>query len=112
MASVVDTLVETFAVLKDNYQKQTKKRTKLIDLFILFNLTLAALQLVYMKIAGSFPFNAFLAAFFGSVGTATLTACLRMQVENKNSGKTEERAYVEYLICCLILFLVAFNYLG
>ncbi|CAG9327738.1 unnamed protein product [Blepharisma stoltei] len=66
-----------------------------------------------MKIAGSFPFNAFLSAFFCSIGTAVLAACLclRMQLENKSSGKTEEKVYVEYMLYCLILYLVSFLFI-
>ncbi|CAG9327137.1 unnamed protein product [Blepharisma stoltei] len=111
-SSVISSLVESFGILKEKYTKETKKRTKLVDLFIGFNLVLATIQYIYMKVAGSFPFNAFLSAFFCSIGTAVLTVCLRMQVENKSAGKSEEKAYVEYMFCCLILYLVSFNYLG
>ena len=82
-----------------------------IDLFIVFNLSLALVQYVYMKVAGDFPYNAFLAGFFCTLGTATLSACLRMAIESK-SEKSEEKAFIEYMALCLLLYLVSLNYLG
>lgn len=94
------------------YQESTKPRTQLMDLFIVYCFLLSLIQFLYMKLAGSFPFNACLAGFFCSLGVATLTICLRTQITNKDVKKSEERVYIEYLFCCLILFLVVFNYLG
>lgn len=102
---------ETKAILLKEYSKNTKTRTKLIDLFLVFNVVLSVIQLVYEKLVSDYPFNSFLAGFFCTTGIATLTACLRTQVEYQNT-RTEERAYFEYLVCCLILYLVVFNYLG
>ena len=103
---------ETAGILSKNYSQKTSTRTMLIDLFIVYNVILTVIQLVYEKLISDYPFNSFLAGFFCTLGMATLTACLRTQVEYSTSNKTEERAYFEYLVCCLILYLVVFNYLG
>ena len=108
----MEVIKETYKVLYANYLKTTSQRTKLIDLFIAFNLALAVLQVVYMKVAGSFPYNAFLAGFFCTLGTATLSSCLRMSIESKKAEKSEEKAFIEYMVLCLLLYLVVLNYLG
>jgi len=106
----METLKETTSILTKSYNKTASKRVKLTDLFIAFNLLLALIQYAYVKVAGNYPYNAFLSGLFCNLGTATLTGCLRMQVAAKT--KTEERAYAEYLFCILILYLLVFNYLG
>ena len=108
----MEVLKETVKILHANYEKNTSKRTKLIDLFIVFNLLLSFLQYFYMKVAGNYPYNAFLAGFFCTLGTATLSSCLRMTIENKKSEKSEERAFIEYMALCFLLYLVSLNYLG
>jgi oligosaccharyltransferase complex subunit epsilon len=108
----MEVLRDTAQALYSNYQKSTSNRTKLIDLFIIFNLALAAIQYFYMKIAGNFPYNAFLAGFFCTLGTATLSSCLRMTIETKKANTSEEKAFIEYMALCLLLYLVVLNYLG
>jgi oligosaccharyltransferase complex subunit epsilon len=78
------------------------------DCYVVFCLVLAALQFTYMKVAGDFPYNSFLAGFFCSIGMATLTACLRLQLESKRAHSV----YSEYMWCSFLLLLVSFNYLG
>ena len=107
----MEVIKDTVKILRANYEKNTSKRTKLIDVFIVFNLVLSLLQYFYMKIAGSFPYNAFLAGFYCTLGTATLSSCLRMRIESK-SEKAEEKAFIEYMVLCLLLYLVVLNYLG
>ena len=108
----MESVKEIVKILRANYSKSTSSRTKLIDLFISFNLVLSIVQYLYMKLAGNFPYNAFLAGFFCTLGTATLTSCLRMSIESKKSEKSEEKAFIEYMALCLMLYLVVFNYLG
>jgi oligosaccharyltransferase complex subunit epsilon len=71
--------METITKIYDEYATQTPKKLQLADRLIVFCLILSALQFVYMKIAGNFPFNAFLAGFYCTLGTATFTICLRMK---------------------------------
>ena len=62
------------------YNKSTPKKQKLIDGFIVFNIILSLIQLAYEKLVTDYPFNSFLAGFFCTMGTASLTACLRVQL--------------------------------
>lgn len=94
------------------YRKETPARIQLLDLYIAFNLVLAALQFVYEKLSGSFPFNAFLSGFYCCVGTAALAIALRVHITDKEEHKSEERVIGEWLVCNLLLFLTVFNYLG
>lgn len=108
----MEVIKETLRILSVQYEKSTSKRTRLIDCFIAFNLILAVLQYVYMKVAGNFPYNAFLAGFYCTLGTATLSSCLRMKIEGEKSEKSDEKAFLEYMALCLLLYLVVLNYLG
>ena len=107
----MEVVKETVKILRANYSKSTSKRTRLIDIFIAFNLFLTVLQYLYMKVAGDFPYNSFLAGFFCTLGTATLSSCLRMRIES-NKEKSEEKAFLEYMGLCFLLYLVVLNYLG
>ncbi|KAK1943371.1 Dolichyl-diphosphooligosaccharide--protein glycosyltransferase subunit DAD1 [Phytophthora citrophthora] len=118
------------------YDKTTPKKIKLIDGFLAYVLATGILQFIYCMLVGNFPFNSFLAGFVCTVGVFVLAgACklylvmkivivtyifllcvvsLRMQINPENSfdGRTEQRAFADYLFCNIILFLVVFNFMG
>ncbi|CAA2994565.1 dolichyl-diphosphooligosaccharide--glycosyltransferase subunit DAD1 [Olea europaea subsp. europaea] len=62
----------------------TPTNLKIIDLYIMFAVVTAVIQVVYMAIVGSFPFNSFLSGVLSCVGTAVLAVCLRIQVNKEN----------------------------
>ncbi|XP_042458959.1 dolichyl-diphosphooligosaccharide--protein glycosyltransferase subunit DAD1-like isoform X2 [Zingiber officinale] len=62
----------------------TPTNLKIIDLYVVYAITTAVIQVVYMGIVGSFPFNSFLAGVLSCVGTAVLAVCLRIQVNKEN----------------------------
>eukprot|EP01023_Acetabularia_acetabulum_P042432 TRINITY_DN4191_c0_g2_i1.p1 TRINITY_DN4191_c0_g2~~TRINITY_DN4191_c0_g2_i1.p1 ORF type:complete len:117 (+),score=2.71 TRINITY_DN4191_c0_g2_i1:188-538(+) len=97
------------------YQK-IPSTLRLLDTFIVCAALTAALQFVYMFLFGSFPFNAFLAGFFGCLGFLVLTVCLRLQINPANSaefkGLTPEKAFADYVLCNCVLFLVVWSYIG
>ncbi|KAF5839050.1 dolichyl-diphosphooligosaccharide-protein glycosyltransferase subunit dad1, partial [Dunaliella salina] len=73
------------------------------------------LQLVYMLLVGTFPFNGFLAGFLSSLGFFTLTGCLRLQIDPANSKEmsvSPERAFADYCFANLVLHLTVWNYIG
>ncbi|MCO5590380.1 hypothetical protein L7F22_044350 [Adiantum nelumboides] len=93
----------------------TPTKLKIIDLYVVYALCTAFIQVIYMAIVGSFPFNAFLSGFLSSVGTAVLAVCLRMQVNPKNKEFKElplERAFADFVLANLVLHLVIMNFLG
>ncbi|SPN96984.1 related to apoptotic cell death regulator DAD1 [Cephalotrichum gorgonifer] len=96
-----------------HYNKTTPQRTKLIDLFMVYLLVVAAIQLIYCVVVGDYPFNAFLSGFISAIGQFVLTASLRVQTNttDKNEFPTisPERAFADYIFCSLILHFFVVN---
>ncbi|KAH6790696.1 Defender against death protein [Perilla frutescens var. hirtella] len=93
----------------------TPNNLKIIDLYILFALFTAVIQVGYMAVVGSFPFNSFLSGVLSCVGTAVLAVSLRIQVNKDNKEFKDlppERAFADFVLCNLVLHLVIMNFLG
>ncbi|PIA58713.1 hypothetical protein AQUCO_00500568v1 [Aquilegia coerulea] len=93
----------------------TPTNLKIIDLYVMFAILTALIQVVYMAIVGSFPFNSFLSGVLSCVGTAVLAVCLRIQVNKENKEFKDlppERAFADFVLCNLVLHLVIMNFLG
>uniref|UniRef100_A0A0D9W4D8 Dolichyl-diphosphooligosaccharide--protein glycosyltransferase subunit DAD1 n=1 Tax=Leersia perrieri TaxID=77586 RepID=A0A0D9W4D8_9ORYZ len=93
----------------------TPTNLKIIDLYVVFAVATALIQVVYMGIVGSFPFNSFLSGVLSCIGTAVLAVCLRIQVNKDNKefkDLTPERAFADFVLCNLVLHLVIMNFLG
>uniref|UniRef100_A0A0E0KPZ8 Dolichyl-diphosphooligosaccharide--protein glycosyltransferase subunit DAD1 n=1 Tax=Oryza punctata TaxID=4537 RepID=A0A0E0KPZ8_ORYPU len=78
-------------------------KSQIIDLYVVFAVATALIQVVYMGIVGSFPFNSF------------LSVCLRIQVNKDNKEFKDlppERAFADFVLCNLVLHLVIMNFLG
>eukprot|EP00897_Mesotaenium_endlicherianum_P004779 jgi/Mesen1/4329/ME000022S03621 len=111
IGSDMRSVVHTFYT---EYNK-TPLKLKAIDLLVLYALLTALVQFAYMALVGSFPFNAFLAGIFSCIGTAVLAVCLRMQVNKENKEFKDlppERAFADFVLACLVLYLVAMNFIG
>ncbi|XP_038973868.1 dolichyl-diphosphooligosaccharide--protein glycosyltransferase subunit DAD1-like isoform X2 [Phoenix dactylifera] len=97
-------------------RRQTLPRgPQIIDLYVVYAIVTAVIQVVYMGIVGSFPFNSFLSGVLSCVGTAVLAVCLRIQVNKENKEFKDlppERAYADFVLCNLVLHLVVMNFLG
>ncbi|KAJ5746513.1 hypothetical protein N7520_011695 [Penicillium odoratum] len=119
------------------YLANTAQRTLLLDAFMAFLVLVGGLQFVYCVLAGNYPFNAFLSGFSAAVGQFVLTASLRMQTSDSNSGKTSkpsskgknarfadedsegaddgishERAFADYIFGSLILHFFCINFIN
>ncbi|PQM36382.1 dolichyl-diphosphooligosaccharide--protein glycosyltransferase subunit DAD1 [Prunus yedoensis var. nudiflora] len=93
----------------------TPTTLKIIDLYVGFAVSTALIQVVYMAIVGSFPFNSFLSGVLSCTGTAVLAVCLRIQVNKENKEFKDlppERAFADFVLCNLVLHLVIMNFLG
>ncbi|KAL6543997.1 Dolichyl-diphosphooligosaccharide-protein glycosyltransferase subunit dad1 [Orobanche gracilis] len=93
----------------------TPTNLKIIDLYIVFAVVTALIQVVYMAIVGSFPFNSFLSGLLSCVGTAVLAVSLRIQVNKENKEFKDvppERSFADFVLCNLVLHLVIMNFLG
>ncbi|QDZ17677.1 subunit DAD1 of dolichyl-diphosphooligosaccharide--protein glycosyltransferase [Chloropicon primus] len=109
-------LKEIVQVFSREYSK-TPKLLKIVDCFILYALTVAALQFAYMNLFGSFPYNAFLGGFFCTLGFAVLTVCFRMQIDvTQTEGADKlgnlEKVFADYCVACVFLFFVSISYVG
>ncbi|KAL2585094.1 hypothetical protein AAZV13_14G167100 [Glycine max] len=88
---------------------------QIIDLYVIYAVFTAFIQVVYMALVGSFPFNSFLSGVLSCVGTAVLAVCLRIQVNKENKEFKDlapERAFADFVLCNLVLHLVIMNFLG
>ncbi|KAI8093418.1 DAD/Ost2 [Halteromyces radiatus] len=98
------------------YKKDTNISLKLIDVYLIYIMLSGILQFVYMMIAGTFPYNAFLAGFISTVGSFVLAVNLRIQTnsQNKDTFKTvsPERAFADFAFCSLLLHFFCINFLG
>ncbi|CEL92859.1 unnamed protein product [Vitrella brassicaformis CCMP3155] len=113
LSGFVSTLTDIAKSGFQQYKKVTPDRVKLLDLLVIFLGYTAVVQLLYCFIVGSFPFNSFLSGFICCVGSMTLTIGLRVQLMDPEEFKiTAERAFADYLVCNLVLFLTVINFLG
>uniref|UniRef100_A0A453SXW1 Dolichyl-diphosphooligosaccharide--protein glycosyltransferase subunit DAD1 n=1 Tax=Aegilops tauschii subsp. strangulata TaxID=200361 RepID=A0A453SXW1_AEGTS len=88
---------------------------QIIDLYVFFAMVTALVQVGYMGVVGSFPFNSFLSGVLSCIGTAVLAVCLRIQVNKDNKEFKDlppERAFADFVLCNLVLHLVIINFLG
>ncbi|CAA6655545.1 unnamed protein product [Spirodela intermedia] len=93
----------------------TPTKLKIIDIYVIFAILTALVQIVYMGVVGTFPFNSFLSGVLSCVGTAVLAVCLRIQVNKENKEFKDlppERAFADFVLCNLVLHLVIMNFLG
>ncbi|KAK9150311.1 hypothetical protein Syun_008620 [Stephania yunnanensis] len=105
---------DLFRALRSAYAA-TPTKLKIIDLYVVFAIFTALIQVVYMGIVGSFPFNSFLSGVLSCVGTAVLAVCLRIQVNKDNKEFKDlppERAFADFVLCNVVLHLVIMNFLG
>ena len=71
-------------------------------------------QFIYASLVGTFPFNAFLAAFFCCIGTFVLTLGLRMKLSEGGSGSSGSQVgeFGGYALAMCTLLLASWNYIG
>lgn len=111
---VLGTFKEVYNTFVAEYKK-TPQQIKIIDVFLLYTLLTAGAQVSYMLLVGSFPFNSFLAGLFCCLGFFVLTVCLRMQLDPSNKDFKDispERAFADYVLCNMVLFLGVWNFMG
>eukprot|EP00968_Pinguiococcus_pyrenoidosus_P011985 scaffold1014_cov260-Pinguiococcus_pyrenoidosus.AAC.10 len=87
----MDSMREIAAGFGSHYAKHTTTRMMLCDLLVAAALATVAIQAVYCMLFGSYPFNSFLAGFFGSLGVAVLTVSLRLQLGPSTEFKVRAR---------------------
>ncbi|KAK4530438.1 hypothetical protein CCYA_CCYA04G1295 [Cyanidiococcus yangmingshanensis] len=111
---------DVWKALAEGYKSRVPPELRLLDLYVILLGVILSLIAVYAALVGTYPFNALLAAGFCIVGSAILTVGLRVQLDarsrvdkrNRWEQNTLEYAYVGWLLCHLVLFLTATNFMG
>ncbi|KAI8070684.1 DAD/Ost2 [Gongronella butleri] len=98
------------------YKKDTPLSLKLIDVYLVYIMATGIAQFIYMLLAGTFPYNSFLAGFISTVGSFVLAVNLRIQTNAQNKDQfttvSPERAFADFAFCSLLLHFFCVNYLG
>lgn len=66
-----NTSLSLYSVLKnfyDDYLKNTPRKLKIIDVYILYIFLTGVIQFLYCCLVGTFPFNSFLSGFISTIG--------------------------------------------
>eukprot|EP01105_Mastigella_eilhardi_P005538 TRINITY_DN17224_c0_g1_i1.p2 TRINITY_DN17224_c0_g1~~TRINITY_DN17224_c0_g1_i1.p2 ORF type:complete len:111 (+),score=35.74 TRINITY_DN17224_c0_g1_i1:75-407(+) len=98
--------------LVERYTKETPTKVKLVDAFLAYMVATAAVVALYFAVVTTFPFNSFVSAFTSCVGCFVLTVCLRIQIYSGVFAISHERAFADFLLCCLVLHLFVMNFMG
>ena len=65
---------DIFKAFYTSYKSNNNWKFRLIDSYIVLNIYLIAIQLVYLILAGNFPKNSFLSGIICCIGTISLTS--------------------------------------
>ncbi|KAJ2161349.1 Dolichyl-diphosphooligosaccharide-protein glycosyltransferase subunit dad1 [Coemansia sp. RSA 552] len=106
---------EILGKLTRDYTASTPLRLRVIDAYMVFCMAVGLLQFVYCVLAGSFPYNAFLAGFGSAAACFVFAANLRIKTNPKNAGQfagSPEGAFAEFVFCHIVLHFVVANFLG
>ncbi|KAH7277467.1 hypothetical protein KP509_39G053000, partial [Ceratopteris richardii] len=113
MTSAAGNVKVLFSSLKSTYVA-TPMKLKIVNLYVFCTLCTAVIQVVFVALVGSFPFNGFLSGFLSGMGTIVQAVCLWMQVIPKNKEFKElslERAFADFVLTNLVLHLIIMNFL-
>ncbi|KAL2917838.1 oligosaccharyltransferase complex subunit epsilon [Polyrhizophydium stewartii] len=103
------------ARLVQSYLETTPQSLKLIDAYLVFVMATGIVQFVYVILAGTYPYNAFLSGFIASVGAFVLAANLRIQANPLNAAAfniSPERAFADFAFASVLLYAFALNFVG
>ncbi|KAA0053017.1 dolichyl-diphosphooligosaccharide--protein glycosyltransferase subunit DAD1 [Cucumis melo var. makuwa] len=94
----------------------TPTTLKIIDLYVIYAVFTALIQVAYMAIVGSFPFNSFLSGVLSCIGTAVLAGfgtrasfCRFRPVQLGSPFGDYQLPWLKYLILGSTSFLVSFG---
>merc|ERR1712212_1359434 len=99
-----------------DYVKNTPKKLKIIDAYLLYIFITGVIQFAYCLLVGTFPFNSFLSGFISCVGSFVLGVCIRLQSNPQNKTQFDsispERGFADFIFAHVILHLVVVNFIG
>lgn len=81
----------------EEYKKETPKKLKVIDAYLVYVFLTGVIQFVYCCLVGTFPFNSFLAGFISCVSCFVLGGKVKAWVEvNRFSLPRPNRIFTFY----------------
>eukprot|EP00474_Spongospora_subterranea_P010633 CRZ11091.1 hypothetical protein [Spongospora subterranea] len=105
--------------LVQDYWSTTPRRLQLIDAYLVYIVATGLVQALYCFLAGSFPFNSFLAGFLSCVASFVFGVSLRFQTSSpsqfridKSRSICDERAFADWVACNVLLHLVILTFIG
>jgi oligosaccharyltransferase complex subunit epsilon len=106
-------LVEILKGVKADYAKNTTPKLMLVDGLIVTSLLTAVVQVLYLVLVGSFPFNSFLSGFLACLGTYAFAVSLRMRLTaDEFKDVSSSQAFAEFTMCCLTMYFIVACFLG
>jgi oligosaccharyltransferase complex subunit epsilon len=80
-----------------NYMK-TPKKILMLDAYMVFVMLTGILQFVYMLLAGTYPYNSFLAGFIASVGSFVLVGNFLLIIfsQSENANRSQKFRFSFY----------------
>ncbi|OAJ35857.1 hypothetical protein BDEG_20090 [Batrachochytrium dendrobatidis JEL423] len=78
------TLSSILTTFEESYFSSTPQSIVLIDVYLAFVMLTGIIQFLYVVLAGTYPYNSFLAGFICSVGSFVLAVNLRIQAHPAN----------------------------
>jgi oligosaccharyltransferase complex subunit epsilon len=69
----METIREIVVKVQDEYKKNLTNKLLLVDALIAFSLVTAFVQVLYVVLVGTFPFNSFLSGFLCCIALFSLT---------------------------------------
>jgi len=116
MSSSQESIVTITQKFLGDYIAKTPQQLKIIDGYLTYILLTGIIQFVYVLLAGTFPFNSFLAGFISCVSSFVLGVNLRLQVNPENAKDFKsiapQRAFADFIFAHVILHLVVVNFMG
>ncbi|QLG70358.1 hypothetical protein HG535_0A02970 [Zygotorulaspora mrakii] len=106
---------DAYSLAMKSYWLQISKdnRLKLIDMFCVFLVAIAAVQCLFMVVVrDTFPFNAFLSGFIACVGQFVLLISLRLQYVDTFKGISKNRAFGEFILASLVLHFICLHFIN
>jgi len=111
----MDAIGQVVQKVKADYAKSKTKKLMMIDGFLCYAVVTGLVQMVYMLLVGTFPFNSFLSSFICHLGIFACGVSLRLQLTSTSGefkGANQETSFGDFAFCCLVLLFVVFSFLG
>jgi oligosaccharyltransferase complex subunit epsilon len=100
----LNSFVKTLEEFKEGCKKYPS-HLRVLDVFILFGMLLALLQVFYSVLCNAQSFQSFISSICCEVGFSVLVLSLRLHLTHfSDEVNSDERTFVEFILCLTVLF--------